>query len=95
MYTQPDYYFESTPTAEYNYVVPPSITTRLLGNGGTALKLSQRYCEGTLYNRVHITRLQHGNHVKWTTKVLLSVVLRSYLHGTPVVGDIPWEPHHE
>ena len=37
-------------------------------HGGTAKVL----CNG-----VHITRLQHGNPVKWATKVLPSVVLRS------------------
>ena len=34
--TQPDYYLK-VPLLPSNYVVPPSVTTRLLGSGGTAL----------------------------------------------------------
>ena len=42
--------------------------------------------------REHITRLQHEISVKWATKVLPSVVLRSCLHSIQAVGDTPWEP---
>ena len=44
---------------------------------------------------MYITRLQHENPVKWATKVLPSVVLRSCLHGTPVasVGTSSWVAH--
>ena len=36
------------PPQRAHYVVPPGVATQLLGSGGTALQLSQRYCKGTL-----------------------------------------------
>ena len=33
------------PPQRAHYVVPPGVATRLLGSRGTALQLSQRYCE--------------------------------------------------
>ena len=53
-----------------SYEVPPSVTNHKATRRYSAVVVLRRYS-----HRVHITKLPHGNPVKWATKVLPSVVL--------------------
>ena len=54
------------PLLPSSYEVPPSVTTRLLDSGGRSN--SHIGTVNVLCNGVHITKLQHDNHVKWAPK---------------------------
>ena len=95
---QQDYYFESTTAAEFLIVVQCNYRVWCSHTATHSSALRSNSHEATawwLRNVVHVTGLPQENSVRWTTNVLPSAVLRSCLHGTPVVGGKLSKPHHE
>ena len=67
-FTQPDYIFRVPPLLRSTI----EVATRLLGSGVLLSNFYRGTAKVLCSNRVHITRLQHGNPVKWATKMLPS-----------------------